>query len=64
MIGWQVNDDDDDDGEQTRTNVYALNGIRNNGLSIQPIKAWQFYRRKIRMDRHYLKNVYHCMHFL
>jgi hypothetical protein len=36
MIEWWVNDDD----EQTRTNIYALSGIRTHGLSVQEIKGY------------------------
>jgi hypothetical protein len=30
----------DDGGEQTRTNIYALSGIQTHGLSVQAIKAY------------------------
>jgi hypothetical protein len=36
MTGWQVNDN----GEQTRPNIHALNRIRTHGLRVQAIKAW------------------------
>jgi hypothetical protein len=39
MIGWQVNDD----GEETRTNIHALNGIR----TLQAIKAYASDRAAI-----------------
>jgi hypothetical protein len=31
---------DDDEEEQTRTNIHALSGIRTHGLSVQTIKAY------------------------
>jgi hypothetical protein len=36
MIGWQVNDDD----EQMWTNFRAFSGIWTHGLSIQEVKAY------------------------
>jgi hypothetical protein len=42
MIGWQVNDDDDD--EWTRINIHALSGIWTRGLSVQAIKAYTLDR--------------------
>jgi hypothetical protein len=35
-----VNDDD----EQTRTHIHALNGIRTHGLSVQAIKAHKVHK--------------------
>jgi hypothetical protein len=37
MIGCQVNDDDD---EQTMTNIHALSGIQTHSLRVQVIKAY------------------------
>jgi hypothetical protein len=48
MIGWQVNDDGD---EQTRTNIHALSGIQTHGLSIQAIKAYASDRAAIGTGR-------------
>jgi hypothetical protein len=36
IIGWQVNEDN----EQTRTNIHALDGIRTRSPSVQAIKAY------------------------
>jgi hypothetical protein len=36
MIGWQVNDND----EQMRTNIHSLSGIWTHGLSVQAIKDY------------------------
>jgi hypothetical protein len=36
MLGWQVNDDND---EYTSTNIHALSWIQTHGISIQVIKT-------------------------
>jgi hypothetical protein len=62
MIGWQMNDDDD---EYTRTNFHALGEIQIHGLSVQATTGtvclmWCVPCSQLQTDRHF-KRVYCCL---